>query len=82
MNWNKEIIKGPGPVWTIIVCAIFNSCFFCWLINNASRFERETALIISYFALGVLGCIYARLLTDLSDNVIQNNGYDSFGLNR
>jgi uncharacterized membrane protein YdcZ (DUF606 family) len=68
MDWNKEIIKGPMPVWVIILCAILSGCFFCWLVNSTSHLERDAAHIIACFVLGASAYIYLWLLAKLARN--------------
>lgn len=68
MDWNKEIIKGPLPVWAVTLCAILSGCFFCLLVNGTSSLKHDAVHIIAFFCLGTSGYLYLWLLARLAKN--------------
>jgi uncharacterized membrane protein YdcZ (DUF606 family) len=69
MNWNKEIIKGPLPVWVIILCAILSGCFISYMVNRDIKSDvNPVARITASFFLGASGYIYLCLLARLAKN--------------
>jgi hypothetical protein len=68
VNWNKEVIKGPLPVWVIILFAILSGCFFCFLVNSKTPIEHDAAHLIPCFIFGASAYIYLWLLARLAKN--------------
>jgi hypothetical protein len=69
LNWNKEIIKGPFPIWAVILCSILSGCFFCWLaMGTTPTFGRSTTHLILTFIFGASAYFYLWFLARLAKN--------------
>ena len=66
MNFNKEVYKGPLPVWTIVLGAIFGGGLFCFL--SISENDYIIVHLVAAFILGSTGFIYLWCLARLAKN--------------
>lgn len=69
MDWNKDVTKGPLPIWAIILFAILSGCFCCLLVGCTSKgLKLDVPHILLCFSLGASGYLYLWFLSTLAKN--------------
>jgi hypothetical protein len=69
MDWNKKIVKGPMPIWTVVLFAALSGAFVSYLVKIQIGNEKtDWVQIIVCFILGASAYIYLWLLARLAKN--------------